>query len=193
MEERMYEEFTQMIEKDKDFLWSHAYGMTKKGEDAEDLFQETLMKAFKGWDSFDMGTNFRAWMGRIMLNTHINNINRRRSDTSYDFSAGENDRVVFQNAEYGEKFYNANPERVFFSTHIDDRLVEALYSLPDQFRKPFSLYLFEGFQYEEIAAMLKLPVGTIKSRIFRARKALKDHIQRLNLYEGRSNGKAKSH
>jgi RNA polymerase sigma-70 factor, ECF subfamily len=181
MEETMYNQFTEMVEKEKDFLWFHAMGMTRKSEDAEDLFQETLMKAFKGWNSFDPDTNFRAWMGKIMLNTHLNNMNRRHIDTSCDFSAGENDKSIYQTSDDGDLFYKECPEKVFFSKHIDSRILEALYSLPDQFRKPFALYHFEGFQYEEIAAMLDLPVGTIKSRIFRARKALKDTLRKLKI------------
>ncbi len=180
MESSVYGEFTSFMENEKNFLWSQAIGLTKKAEDAEDLLQDTLLKAYKGWNNFDQGTNIRAWLGKIMLNTHINNINRRRDEKHCDFSAGEYDRAIYQSSDDNAAFYRESPEKIFFNKHIDRRLTEALYSLSDEFRKPFSLYHFEGLQYEEIASMLGLPVGTIKSRIFRARKALRDQINKFS-------------
>ncbi len=181
MEEKTFDTFTKLVEREKEFLWSHALGMTKKKEDAEDLYQDTLLKAFRGWDGFDQDTNFRAWMGRIMLNTHINNINRRKVDGAYDLSGAEYDRALYKTAVDETVFHRENPENAFFHKHIDRNLMGVFYSLQDQFRKPFALYHFEGFQYEEIAEMLRLPVGTIKSRIFRARKALREQVEKNRL------------
>ncbi len=167
-------EFNGMMEQTKDFLWSQAMGMTRRSEDAEDLLQETILKAFKAWESFEPGTNFKAWAGKIMLNTHINNVNRKREMSSCDFSSGECERMLHMADDSTRVTYGDNPEKIFFNKHIDGKLVQALYELPDSFRVPFTLFHFEGFQYEDISKMLNLPIGTVKSRIFRARKALKD-------------------
>ncbi|HOO57439.1 MAG TPA: sigma-70 family RNA polymerase sigma factor [bacterium] len=178
MENRDHKEFMELVEKEKDFLRAHAYNMTRKAEDAEDLFQETVFKGFKGWGGFQKGTNFKAWMGRIMLNTHINNVNRKRDSIPCDFSVGECDNIVFNTTDDTDVSHTANPEKIFFSNHIDNRLEELIFSLPDTFRMPFTLYHFEGYMYEDISKMLGLPIGTIKSRIFRARKMLKDSYSR---------------
>ncbi len=167
-------EFSHLMETEKDKLWARAVGLTRKSEDAEDLLQDTVFKAYKHWNSFEKGTNFRAWMNRIMLNTHINNVNRRRNKAVCDFSTGECDNITYHSTEMSDTLYSYSPEVVFFSTHIDERLEEALYSLTDTYRLPFSLYHFEGYSYDQIAKILDVPVGTVKSRIFRARRTLKD-------------------
>ncbi len=167
-------EFKNLVETEKEKLWARAIGLTRKSEDAEDLLQDTVMKAYKNWNRFEMGTNFRAWMNRIMLNTHINNVNRRRDKAACDFSTGECDNIAFHTTDAAGAPYSNSPEEVFFNHHIDEGLQESLYSLPDSYRIPFSLFHFEGYKYEDIAKMLDLPDGTVKSRIFRARRSLQD-------------------
>jgi RNA polymerase sigma-70 factor, ECF subfamily len=184
-------EFTSTVEKEKSFLFSHAMSLTRRSEDAEDLLQETLMKAYRGWDSFDSGTNFRAWAGRIMLNTHLNNVNRRRENVPCDFTTEECYRTIAKHSG-ADAATSEDPERIFFRNHIDDKLVESLYELPAQFRVPFSLFHFEGYLYEEISKMLKLPIGTVKSRIFRARKMLKDNIGEPSPFDNRNVARKKA-
>ena len=168
-------EAVEFIEKEKGFLWSRAMGLTRKSEDAEDLFQDTMVKIYQGWASFEPGTNFRAWAGRIMLNTHLNNVARNHEKVTYDFATSATDNAYYHSSGEEEAIsYAVSPEKIFFMNHIDGHVMESLYTLPDEFRKPFSLFHFEGYAYEEIAEMLKLPIGTIKSRIFRARKTLKE-------------------
>lgn len=167
-------EFNELMESEKDKLWARAIGLTRKSEDAEDLLQDTAFKAYKNWNRFEQGTNFRAWMNRIMLNTHINNVNRRKGNAVCDFSTGECDNIAYHATEVSDTVYSHSPEDVFFNHHIDERLTEALYSLHDSYRVPFSYYHFEGYSYEQIAKMLDVPVGTVKSRIFRARRSLQD-------------------
>ena len=176
MEDRATYQAASFIEREKDFLWSRALGLTRKGEDAEDLLQDTVMKIYQGWNSFDPETNFRAWANRIMLNTHLNNVSRNRDSVSFDFTSGASENALYHIAGEETASYAVSPEQAFFSKHIDEGLVEALYSLPDEFRKPFSLFHFEGYSYEHIAEMLGLPIGTIKSRIFRARKSLQEYV-----------------
>lgn len=178
MSEDKIRQLTELLEREKDFLRGQAMGLARKGEDAEDLYQDTVMKAFKGFESFEPDTNFRAWIGRIMLNTHINNYNRRKIavDVSCDMSSGECDTVVYHAADEDTVAETDNPEKVFFSQHIDGRIMQSLYSLPDSYRKPFTLYHLEGYSYEEIGKMLDVPIGTVKSRIFRARRWLREKI-----------------
>ncbi|MEW5944965.1 MAG: sigma-70 family RNA polymerase sigma factor [bacterium] len=171
------EDMVSLMEREKDFLWARAVGLTRKREDAEDLLQDTLMKAYVGRDGFEPGTNFRAWIGRIMLNTQINNHNRKHDELAGDFSSGHMDNVIYDPAGADDASLTDNPEKVFFFSHVDRKITEALYSIPESFRIPFSLYHFEGYAYEEIADRLALPVGTIKSRIFRARRFLRDRIR----------------
>jgi len=184
MSEQERNELTQLLEQEKDFLHAHAIQLARKGEDADDLYQETVMKAFRGFGSFSPGTNFRAWIGRIMLNTHINNYNRRKSrmDVACDLSSGECDTTVFHGVEDPVATFSDSPERIFFSNHIDERLIEKIYSLPDAYRRPFTLYHLEGYTYEEISDMLDVPIGTVKSRIFRARKMVKDLVTEEGRY-----------
>jgi len=181
MDELQTQQVTRFIEKEKNFLWSRAMGLTRKSEDAEDLLQDTIMKIYQGWNSFDPETNFRAWANRIMLNTHLNNVSRSHENVSYDFTSSANENALYHIASEEAVSYAASPEQVFFSNHIDEGIIEALYSLPDEFRMPFSLFHFEGFSYEHISEMLNLPIGTIKSRIFRARKSLQEYIMSKHL------------
>lgn len=174
-------EVNTFIEKEKNFLWSRAMSLTSRFEDAEDLYQDTVMKIYQGWSRFDPETNFRAWSSRIMLNTHINNTTRHKENVSCDFSTGacDNALAVAPTVTEDALNYSDSPEKIFFYTYIDNDLQEALYSLPDSFRIPFTLYHFEGYMYEDIARMLALPIGTVKSRIFRARKMLKEKVEEI--------------
>ena len=167
------------IEKEKEFLWSRAMSLTRKFEDAEDLYQDTVLKIYTGWRRFDPETNFRAWSSRIMLNTHINNSTRKKDNVACDFSTGACDNILAvagADATDDPVTITDSPEKVFFFNHINSDLEQAVYSLPDAFRIPFSLYHFEAYTYEDIAKMQDLPIGTVKSRIFRARKMLQEKV-----------------
>lgn len=171
----------ELIEKESPFLWAQARLLTHRNEDAEDLFQDTVMKACKAREAFTPGTNFRAWARRIMINTHINRL--RRKDTGHilidDFSSGAHDHTQYNLPDDHFSSYTASPEQVFFRNHIDERIMDAVQSLPAEFRTVFDLYHFEGNAYEDISRALGIPVGTVKSRIFRARQVLGADIAAL--------------
>lgn len=181
MSERELQQIQVLFDKEKDFLWAQAMGLTRKSEDAEDLYQETMLKAFKGFGGFQPNTNFRAWVGKIMLNTHINNYNRKRNNQAVicDFSSGDCDHTVYHSPDGGNVSESDSPEKVFFSQHIDGELMQTLYSLPDTYKTPFALYHVEGYSYEEISQALDVPLGTVKSRIFRARRMMQEAIENL--------------
>lgn len=137
---------------------------------AEDLVQETMLKAFRAWDRFESGTNCRAWLMTILRNTFINDFRRRKTrPTSVGFE---------QLAERPQaaSLYEADPEGRIFERMIDDEVVAAIDELPEEFRVPLVLADIEGLRYQEVAELMEIPVGTVKSRLFRARKRLQERL-----------------
>lgn len=147
-------------------LKTFAYSLTRDREDANDLYQETAYRAMNNREKFRPGTNFKAWLFTIMKNIFINNYRRKvKSNTIFDST----DNMYYLNS--GSVVIDNKGESKIF---MDD-LQEMIANLEDNIRIPF-LKHFEGFKYQEIATELDLPLGTIKSRIFFARKALKKEI-----------------
>ncbi len=147
-------------------LHSFAYNLTKNMEDAKDLYQETAYRALFNRDKFQPGTNFKAWMFTIMKNIFINNYRKKvKSNTILDTT---------DNQFYLNSGAHATPNSAEGGIMLKELnvMVEAL---DDSIRIPFLMH-FEGFKYQEIADELALPLGTVKSRIFFARKELKDKI-----------------
>lgn len=147
-------------------LHSFAYNLTKNMEDAKDLYQETTYRALFNRDKFQPGTNFKAWMFTIMKNIFINNYRKKvKANTILDttdnqFYLNSGNHSTSNAAEGGIMLKELN-------TMVD--------ALDDSIRIPFQMH-FEGFKYQEIADELQLPLGTVKSRIFFARKELKEKI-----------------
>lgn len=183
MSDKQAQELTQLLEREHSFLRGQAYGLARKQEDAEDLYQETVVKAMRGFTSFKPDTNFRAWIGRIMLNTHINNYNRKKlaTDISCDISSGECDSTIFHvSDDYETSSVSDSPEKVFFNNYVNGDLQSAVSNLQDAYKTPFLMFHVDGYAYEEISSMLNVPIGTVKSRIFRARKMLKEKVTSFN-------------
>ena len=147
-------------------LNSFAYNLTKNRDDAEDLFQETAFRAISNKEKFRPGTNFKAWMFTIMKNIFINNYRKRmKANTIVDST---------------ENLFYLNSGSVSISNDADsnmlmDELADMVDQLDETIKRPFIMH-FEGYKYQEIADELNLPLGTVKSRIFFARKALKSSI-----------------
>lgn len=137
---------------------------------AEDLVQDAILKAYRAWEDFERGTNCRAWLMTILRNTFISGYRRnQRRPTSVDLDEVA-DRSVFADVQ------DADPEGRFFDRIIDDEVVAAIDALPDDFRIPVVLSDLEGLGYQEVAESLGIPVGTVKSRLFRARKRLQKRL-----------------
>ena len=137
---------------------------------AEDLVQETVLKAYRNWDHFELGTNCRAWMMTILRNTFINEFRRKKSRPDpVDYDDVE-ERSVFE--ELGE----TDPETAFFDRIVDEEVVRAIEELEPEFRLPLVLSDLEGLSYREIAEAMDVPVGTVKSRLFRARRRLQEKL-----------------
>lgn len=159
-------EFYDNIELLKTSLNSFAYTLTKDAIDAEDLFQETTLRAISNKEKFRPGTNFKAWMFTIMKNIFINNYRKKmKANTIMDST----DNMYYINS--GKNVVHNDVDR----NVLMDELQVMIEDLDESIRTPFLMH-YEGFKYQEIAEHLDLPLGTVKSRIFFARKALKESI-----------------
>jgi len=168
-EKKLNEEFEREAVPHMDSLYNFALKMTGDSDDASDLIQETYLKAFRFWDKFEKGTNCKAWLFRIMKNTFIN---------TYRKNTKEPDKVDYEEIE---NFYenikpsstdSAHLEKDIYDNLLDDELSGAISSLPEDFRTVVILCDIEGYTYDEIADFVDVPVGTVRSRLHRARKML---------------------
>ena len=160
-------EFNQQILSFQNPLKYFALKLTSDNEDAEDLLQETLLKALKYKDRFQEQTNLKAWLYTIMKNTFINNYRRAvRKRTIMD----NTDDDYFVNSS--KKIAPISPESVCNHKEI----IKTIEKLNDECRVPFQMH-FDGYKYKEIADELGMPIGTVKSRIFLARKKLTDSLK----------------
>lgn len=153
-----------------DALYRAAMRMTKNDSDAQDLVQETFLRAYKNFDRFEEGTNCRAWLFKIMTNTFINAYRSKQKEAaSVPFDDVDDNYLYNQLAESGD---SGNPEKDLFAKMVDQDVVEAIEQLPAEFRMVVVLAFYEGFAYQEIADILGIQVGTVKSRLHRGRKML---------------------
>jgi RNA polymerase sigma-70 factor (ECF subfamily) len=153
-----------------DSLYRMALRLTGESARAEDLVQETMLKAYRAWQQYMPGTNARAWLLTILRNTFINEYRRRkREPVAVDLEAVE-PYAIFRSVE------QTDPEGAFFDRIVDERVLEAIDRLPPDFREVLALSDMEGLSYAEIAAALEIPVGTVKSRLFRARRQLQREL-----------------
>jgi RNA polymerase sigma-70 factor (ECF subfamily) len=162
-------EFTAHFSQLQGVLHAFAIRLTQDEREAQDLVQETAYKAYKYRNMYQPKTNLRAWLMTIMRNTFINNYRqRKRRQTIYDHS--DNDFLL----NTGDNaVQNSAPGAITF-----DELYQAVEQLEDWVRIPFLMH-YQGFKYEEIAQELQIPLGTVKSRIFFARKKLQDAVRHL--------------
>lgn len=161
-------EFNDRLNQMASLLHSFAYSLTKNTEDARDLYQETAFRALTNREKFRPGTNLKAWLFTIMKNIFINNYRKKikantimdSTDNQYYINSGKN--AIGNKAE---------------SSIMMKELTQMIDKLDDSIRIPFMMH-YQGFKYQEIADHLELPLGTVKSRIFFARKDLKAQIKR---------------
>jgi RNA polymerase sigma-70 factor (ECF subfamily) len=157
-------------------LYSAALRMTRNSADAEDLVQETYLKAYRSFGSFEEGTNLRAWLYRILTNTYINayRAKQRRPDER-DLDEVE-DLYLYRRLGALEGVAGRSAEDELMDLFTDDEVKAALESLPEQFRLAVYLADVEGFSYKEIAEILEVPIGTVMSRLHRGRKAMQKRL-----------------
>ena len=152
-------------------LYSAALRMTRNPADAEDIVQETFLKAYRAYDTFTAGTNLKAWLYRILTNTYINKYRKQQRRPS-EVELGELQDIYLFKRVGEHSGASRSAEEDMLDEFVDQDIIEALESLPDNFRMPVLLADVEGFSYKEISEMLDIPIGTVMSRLHRGRKAL---------------------
>lgn len=164
-------DFQELLDPELASLFRTALRMTRNREDAEDLVQETVTKAFAAFDRFERGTNFRAWVFRILTNTYINNYYRVRDRRNIPSLEEMEEESFFQPVAEG-----ITPEEALLNSLTKDDIIEAIEALPVEFRAVVVLVLVEGFSYKEAAEILDIPMGTVMSRLWRGRKLLQKSL-----------------
>ena len=152
-------------------LYSAALRMTRNPADAEDVLQEALLRAYRGYRTFKAGTNLKAWMYRILTNTFINRY-RQQARQPAEVELGELEDLYLYR-RLGEASGAArSAEEEALDRFVDEDVKAAVEALPENFRIPVLLADVEGFSYKEIAKIMDVPIGTVMSRLHRGRKAL---------------------
>ena len=177
--------FTEQIEPFMDALYGAALRMTRNPADAEDLLQETFLRAYRGFPNFNQGTNLRAWLYRILTNTYINSYRakqRRPEQTELD---EVEDLFLYKRLGGLEAAtLGRSAEDELMDLFSEAEVKAAMEALPDNFRMVVLLADVEGFAYKEIAEVLDIPIGTVMSRLHRGRKALQKSLHEFALARG---------
>ena len=167
------EDFTNDAMQHAPQLFSTAMRMTRNRSDAEDLVQETFIKAWRSFATYQQGTNLRAWLFRIMTNTYINKYNaQQRKPAETELDDVEELFLYKRLGAVDQSQLSQSAEDQMLSLFTDDEVKKALEELPDQFRIPVLMSDVEGFSYKEIAEILEIPLGTVMSRLHRGRKSM---------------------
>lgn len=158
-------------------LYAIAVRTTRNPAAAEDLVQETFLRAYQAWGSFTPGSNCRAWLIRILMNSYINHYRRARSARAFtQRSEGEQNEALFGGAD---RSVSRDAEDLLSSATFSDEVTRALEGLDEDYRIVVILADVEGMKYKDIAAALGCPIGTIMSRLFRARRQLESQLHRF--------------
>ena len=160
-----------------DALYTAALRLTHNAADAEDLVQETYLKAYRAYGGFEEGTNLRAWLYRILTNTFINNYrSKKRRPDETDIDEIEDLYLYRRLGGLEAAAAGRSAEEELLDWFTDAEVKEAVEALPEQFRMAVLLADVEGFSYKEIAEILDIPIGTVMSRLHRGRKALQKRL-----------------
>ncbi len=153
-----------------DALYSFALKLTRARDDADDLVSDTMLRAFQRWEQYRLGTNIRAWLFTILYHAFVSR--KRRIDArEVQPLEDEEGREIF------EAVGDADPESTFYDSFLDEDIVAAIQRLPDEYRDAVVMSDLHGLKYAEIAQILGVPEGTIKSRLFRGRRLLQAQLR----------------
>lgn len=157
-----------------DALKTFAYHLSYDDDDANDLVQETYMKAYRFIDKYDVGTNAKAWLFKILKNAYINEYRKKsRRPTQVDYE----DFINYHDGDNDTFSGYLDLREELFDNMMGDEVTIAINALPIDFRTVLLLCDVEGFTYEEISKIIDIPIGTVRSRLFRARNMLKDKLK----------------
>lgn len=168
-----------------DALYRVALRLTGNASDAEDLVQETMLRAYRSWERYTRGTNAKGWLLTILRHLFINEYRRKsRHPETVDVDTIE-PFALFQEVQ------EEDPQGAFFDRIVDDEVLRAVDQLPEAFREAVQLSDVEGLSYEEVAKVLDVPVGTVKSRLYRGRRLLQAKLYEYAVSMGYIKGQAK--
>lgn len=158
-----------------DAVFRFALRLSGAEDRAQDLVQETFLRAFRSWDQYAPGTQCKSWLFTICRNVFLRNTERsQRHDEIVAENVGRSDGAFDAVNPLWAKTGKADPEGEFFSSIVDEGVLQHLQSLPEDYRSAVVLSDLEDFSYQEIAEMMEVPVGTVKSRLFRGRRMLQE-------------------
>ncbi len=158
-----------------DALYASAVKLTRSNADAEELVQDTYLKAFRFAHKFEWGTNLKAWLFRIQSNTFINDYRHRGHERKY-IERAATESIYDQVLDSESRAYAANPETHIFNAFLKQEMDRALDILPDDFKTVIVLADIQGFSYKEVADIIGCPIGTVMSRLHRGRRILQREL-----------------
>lgn len=177
------DEFGALIEQHMDGMYRVAMGYTRDPAQAEDLVHDTVVRALRFRERFELGTNFKAWIYTVLTHTFIHRY--RRSKREREILEGSSSVDVARNLRSENEMEQARaPEHAFFDRLLSDDVVSALDGLPEEFREVVVLCDIEGLSYKEIADVVGRPVGTVMSRLYRGRRMLEGKLTSLAVEQG---------
>ena len=170
--QRFQDDALQML----DNLYPAALRMTRNPADAEDLVQETMMRAYRAFGRFEAGTNLKAWLFRILTNAYINTYRKKQREPRKVSQDEVEEFDLYRELKNHDSDIGRTPENVVLDQLVDSDILEAIDDLPEQFRLAVVLSDVEGFTYAEMAEIMDVPMGTVMSRLHRGRKALQKRL-----------------
>ncbi|MCK5687957.1 sigma-70 family RNA polymerase sigma factor [Myxococcota bacterium] len=177
------DDFEALISEHLDGMYAVALRYTRNSAQAEDLVQDTVLRALRFRDRFEPGTNFKAWSYKILTNIFIHHYRRSKREREILEGATRGDVQDLLESPTGRAFAN-DPENAYLENMLSDEVLEALDSLSEEFRTVVVLCDIEGLSYKEIAEVVERPVGTVMSRLYRGRRILEEKLKTLAIERG---------
>ena len=160
-----------------DAVYRFALRLSGNKDSAEDLLQDTYFRAFRAWDQYTPGTRCKSWLFTICRNVFLRQRERgQRHDEILAEAAHEDPRALSREAPVFAASHNSDPEGAFFKSIVDEEILAAIDALPGEYRMAVVLSDLEDLSYNEIAEVMEIPVGTVKSRLFRGRRQLQQQL-----------------
>jgi RNA polymerase sigma-70 factor (ECF subfamily) len=167
--------FVELVDKYKDKIFRYCFKMLKDHQEAEDLTQETFIRVYNNLDRYSNEYKFSTWIYKIATNLCIDRLRKQRLNTvSIDQPISEDEDLTISLPDWTN-----NPENLHITKDLEDRVSETIMELPDKYRAAIVLRHLQQLSYEEISAVLELPVNTVKTRIYRGREVLRGRLKML--------------
>jgi RNA polymerase sigma-70 factor (ECF subfamily) len=180
LEDKSAVEFETLLAPIIDVAYGTAYRLTRNRDEAEDLFQEATLQAFRAFKTFAPGTNFKAWVLKILMNRFLNRCRKhRREPETAPLSDVSELYLYLQTKRAGLHRIGNNPSEIVINKMTEEQIEMAINALPQEYRATAVLYFMEEISYQEIAEILDCPIGTVRSRLHRGRKLLQKALWNL--------------